>query len=408
MKTYKNSKLSNGLTILTIQDKNSPIITVSFCFKSGARYEDSNELGYAHLLEHMLLKGTKKRPSAEAIGIVADRAGSLLSAETNVEYINIYAQFIKDQSEPMLDLLEDLVLNPLFANEILENEKGVIFQEIHRAKDSRASLWYESTSRLFEGHPLGRNVLGDEKIIRSATSENLRKYYNKLFSPDRTTFIVNSDMDHESVLSLLEKYFGGWKTKSELKDASGVIAPKRGEIFIETPGKQTQLFFNFTCPGTGLRDLIGLKLIAHILGYGKAPILKQELRNKGGLIYSIGVNLLEVKEGTLLYVSTASTEPEKVICIVKNTMLHLEDFITEKVFDDFRSQYSRYITRVSANPFVEIDAIKEFWVTHQVLMSVEQISQTISSISYEDFLEIKNKYITENNLFITVFGEKNA
>jgi predicted Zn-dependent peptidase len=405
MKTCKETRLQNGLTVLTVEDLNSMVATLSLSLRAGSRYEGPNESGYAHLIEHMILKGTKKRPSAESVGLVADRAGALLAAETNINYINIVAQSVNDHIPTIIELLADLVINPLFNEKTLENEKRIIIQEIHRARDNRSILWFESTSRLFGEHPLGNNVLGDGKTIQSATSGKLRTYYSNFFTPNRAVLIINGNMDSDKLIALIENDFAKWKNNNEIKERKKFPIPHKGEIFIRTPGKQTQLYFNFVCLNVEPKILIGLKFLAHILGYGKAPFLKQELRHKSGLIYSLGVNIIASPDAALFYISTASTEPKEVVEIVKKTINDFENALTERVHSEFQSQYRNFLMRVSVNPFTEIDILREFWMAYGILMPLDKMIKIISSLGHQEILNIKNKCLSEKKLFITEFGE---
>ena len=138
---YKESTLENGLRVFTYEDTSIPVIDIKLVFKAGSRYEESHQKGYAHILEHMLLRGTIKRPSPILISKELDNRGGSRGASTNKEALTITMQAADNYLEDLLELLSDMLLNSLIDSSVLENEKRVIIEEFKKTFDNTDFLF---------------------------------------------------------------------------------------------------------------------------------------------------------------------------------------------------------------------------------------------------------------------------
>lgn len=253
MKIYRESKLNNGVTIITGENENADIVTLSVWIKAGSRYEQQGERGYAHLLEHMLLKGTMSKPSPDDVSIVVDRAGGVSNASTTTEYIRVFIEATKDRFEEMMGLLMDMVLNPLIDKEILENEKKVVLQEMHQQKNNDAAhLWIESSKKVFGNNPLSQNPMGDEKQIESASASALKEYYQRFFIGDRIVVVATGALVHDRVRSIADENLGKISGAQDNGDANFAPAIISGTLFVQGKSDQTYLSFNFLGPRASL------------------------------------------------------------------------------------------------------------------------------------------------------------
>lgn len=407
MKQYKQSKLPNGLRVITGEDPNSDIITLSVWARAGSRYENKQQRGYSHILEHMLLKGTKNRPSAFEIGLIADRAGAYFNAFTSKEFIQVIIQVAKSQGEKMFALLADIILNPLLESKVLEKEKQVIIQELKHDQDNHyRRLWMESLKRIFQGHPLSNYPLGNERTILSATSEKLREYHVNFFKPNRAAIITSGAISHEKVLALARKELGHWQKGKDIKDY--LISPKikRGEDFLMMPGTQTHLFFGFAGPKSSFKDSLALDLIADYLGHKHTSLLYQELRHKLGLVYNLSTHAVAYQDATLFSIVTSSSKPKDVLSIILDKALSLEKYFTKELFREHKEQLINVLLRKLNDPFAEIRFLGSYWVLHDHLIPPQRAIKTIQHLTYQDILNVKNTYLTKNNLFVMALGEK--
>lgn len=193
--------LPNGLRLVHV----SATTQVAWCglaVNAGSRDERDGQHGLAHFVEHTIFKGTAKR-SAASINSCLDRLGGELNAFTTKEEIVLHATTLKEDVRKAIDLLMELATCPTFPEKEIEKEKGVVIEEIMAYKDSPADDVYDKFEEmLFEGHPLGRPILGTAASVRKITSEEMQRFAREKFTPDRMALSVVADLDE----SLIEKY----------------------------------------------------------------------------------------------------------------------------------------------------------------------------------------------------------
>ena len=210
----------------------------------GSRHETDERSGIAHFVEHMLFKGTDTR-SAEDIAQAIDSIGGQLDAFTAKEYASYYIKVLDEHLPLAVDLLSDIVLRPAFADEEIEREKKVILEEIKMVEDTPDDLVHELfTQHFWEGHPLGRPILGYQGDGRGVHAETLRDYFRGAYVAPNMIVSAAGNLEHAQVRDLVERAFG---------DAAGARASRsRGRAAAVVPqyhadeGARTEPF----CLGT--------------------------------------------------------------------------------------------------------------------------------------------------------------
>src|ERR671931_1606774 len=169
--------LDTGLRLITESMPHVRSVSIGVWLMRGSRHETNEQSGIAHFVEHMLFKGTATR-SAEDIAQAIDSIGGQLDAFTAKEYASYYIKVLDEHLPLAVDLLSDIVMNPRFAEDELEREKKVILEEIKMVEDTPDDLGHELfTQHFWEGHPLGRPILGSKETVESFTSEILLNYF---------------------------------------------------------------------------------------------------------------------------------------------------------------------------------------------------------------------------------------
>lgn len=194
-------KTPSGM-LYAIKRCGSAVAYCSLGIRCGTRDEEGYHSGIAHFVEHTIFKGTAKR-SAANINSCLDRLGGELNAFTTKEEIVLHATTLKEDVRKAIDLLMELATCPTFPEKEIEKEKGVVIEEIMSYKDSPADDVYDKFEEmLFEGHPLGRPILGTAASVRKITSEEMQRFAQEKFTPDKMALTVVADLDE----SLMEKY----------------------------------------------------------------------------------------------------------------------------------------------------------------------------------------------------------
>lgn len=406
MNIYNESIISNGLRVITFENSNSEIVIISIWIRSGARCGDESQGGYAHFLEHMMLKGSKKYPSVLEFSKIKDRAGAISDGLTNADRVCFYIKVAKNQLEKMFELLSDMILNPIIDPVVLENEKQVILQELYKSNDNNDKrIWQFSLESAFNGHPLSRNNLGTESSISLATVNSLRDYYNTYFTPDRSAIIVTGSVKHDEILMLIDKFLGAWNISGGVFNDTQSLNIKKGFFFRKIPTKQTFVAFNFVGNRPSFKESLILEVISTYLSYGTSSFLYQVLRHERGLIYGVSSSNNIFEDANLFYIKTSTTKPKEVVGLVSEKINNLENYFTESVFEELKEQCINIFTLKIENIEGEFNFLGNNWRIYNKLILPEEIINAIRMLEYTDFIEIKNKYLNESNLVITAIGE---
>jgi predicted Zn-dependent peptidase len=283
--TYHLTTFENGLRVSTELLPGVETVSIAVSVGVGARYEDKNENGISHLLEHMAFKGTKTR-SAKDIAEAFDNIGGQLNAYTSMELTVYYAKVLKKDTAFALEILGDIMQNSTFSEDELAREKDVIVQEIAMHNDSPEDLIVDCFDDVsFPDQPLGRSILGDAGHIIHYSRDDVMGYMQRHYVPSNIVISAAGNIDHEKFVSIVERYFAiptaGAAPKAPVAQYVG------GERRMATDHEQLHMALGF--PAVSMHDSrhYVLQLYANILGGGMSSRLFQEVREKRGLAYSV-------------------------------------------------------------------------------------------------------------------------
>lgn len=281
------SNLSNGLTVLFQPVPSATSVAIGLWVKIGSRYETDSEKGYTHFLEHMLFKGTEKRTSRKQAEDI-ERVGGFFNAVTSREYTYYYVTVASTELELGLDILSDMVFQPLLREEDIRNESNVILEELKSYEDSPDDFVYDQYFKnIFNNHPLGRDIIGTRESVSGVTSETIQAYYKKHYIPSRMVLSIAGDFSDEEIQRLSEKYFNTQIDRTPVLLENPKVEKSFSIHFIKRKLEQV----NFLLGAEGFpRDFklaVRLGVISNILGGGMSSRLFQKIREEKGLCYSI-------------------------------------------------------------------------------------------------------------------------
>src|ERR1043166_5920215 len=226
-RNIRREVLPNGLTIISEEMKHIRSISIGIWIKTGSRDEDLHWNGISHFVEHMVFKGTKNR-SAEAIARQVDSIGGNIDAFTAKECISFSMKVLDEHLPIALDVLSDLVLNPVFDDQDIARERGVILEEIKMDEDNPDYLVHEIfTQNFWKDHPLGRPILGTKETVKRFERPPVLDAYAHRFAPGNVIITAAGYLKHESFVDLVKKYFNGMKPVSNgFHSAAPKIMPR--------------------------------------------------------------------------------------------------------------------------------------------------------------------------------------
>jgi predicted Zn-dependent peptidase len=213
----------NGLTLVTEAMPHVRSVAIGVWLKRGSRHETPGQAGISHFIEHMVFKGTRNR-SAELIASQVDSIGGHMDAFTAKEYASFHLKVLDEHVPLAVDILADIVVNPLFDPSEMTKEKKVIFEEMSMVEDTPDDLVMELFSAAFwPNHPLGRPILGTRRSVTGFTRADLASFFRKVYQPGNIVIAAAGHLEHRQVSELIARHFG----PLEAGRANGALQPPR-------------------------------------------------------------------------------------------------------------------------------------------------------------------------------------
>ena len=289
--SYFHDILPNGLRII-LEQTTSKVAYCGYAINVGTRDELSNESGMAHLVEHLIFKGTTHRKSWHILNRM-ENVGGDLNAYTAKEETMIYSTFLVEHFSRAVDLLTDIVFHSTYPAEELSKEVEVVIDEILSYRDSPADLIFDEFDHLiFEGHPLGRDILGDEQSLRSYVSQSVREFTNRYYHPSNMVFFVRGNLSTQRVVQTLKRFTAGLEgaVTPFMRSAPTLTPPIHRVVDKET--HQAHILMGSRAYSIFDKRRDALFLLNNLLGGpGMNSRLNLSLREKHGLVYMVESNL---------------------------------------------------------------------------------------------------------------------
>ena len=306
--------LDNGLRLVTETMPHVRSVTIGVWLTRGSRHESDALSGIAHFVEHMLFKGSDTR-TAEDIAQSIDSIGGQLDAFTAKEYASYYIKVLDEHLPLAVDLLSDVVLRPAFSAEEIEREKKVILEEIKMVEDTPDDLVHELfTQHFWEGHPLGRPILGSKETVEALTQDALREYFAGAYVGSNIIVSAAGNIQHGTVKDLIQTSFGSVKREGEpLNGTPPKVVP---QVITRTKElEQSHVCLGTTSYPQRHDDRYVCYILNTVLGGSMSSRLFQNVREKRGLAYSVFSGLSAYRDaGNLtIYAGCANDAIEEVV-----------------------------------------------------------------------------------------------
>ena len=279
-------KLKNGIDVLLDASSHYSSVAFGVWVKTGSRMENEENNGIAHLIEHMLFKGTKSR-NADDISDETAFLGGNLNAYTSKENTSFYVRTLPEYIDRAIDLIGDMLINSEISEKELKKEKQVVCEEIDMYKDSSEDFVHENLQKnVWKNHPLGYYISGKKKIVRSLDRDYIKEYIDNFYVGENIVISVAGKFDKEHVMKRIEEIFGVIKAKGKKKEIS---APRYKKVKILKNRDIEQLHMNVALKGPSnvSEDRYAFAVFNAIFGGDVNSRLFREIRENRGLTYSI-------------------------------------------------------------------------------------------------------------------------
>jgi predicted Zn-dependent peptidase len=336
--SLKITTLSNGFRIVTEHMPGLLSASAGIWVTAGGRHERADQNGIAHFLEHMAFKGTEKR-SALRIAEEIEDVGGYINAYTSREMTAYYARVLSPDVGLALDVISDIVLNPVFDPKEIETERHVILQEIGQALDTPDDIifdWLQEVS--YPDQPFGRTILGPAERVSAFGQADLRRFVGEHYGPDQMILAAAGGVDHDAIVRQAEAIFGHLKPVG-----NATLQPARfagGERREIKDLEQVHVALAFEGPGYRAPDVYAAQVYATAMGGGMSSRLFQKIREERGLCYSIFAQsgAYEDTGQITVYAGTSEEEIGDLIGLTMDELKRAADDMSEAEVNRARAQ----------------------------------------------------------------------
>jgi predicted Zn-dependent peptidase len=314
---YGLTTLENGLRVLTVAIPHVQSVSLGFFLDVGSRYESDALGGASHFVEHMLFKGTEKRPSARDIAEAIEGKGGVFNASTGLETTLYWAKVAARYAPEALDVLSDMLLHSTFEAEELEKERAVITEEIGYTLDTPDSLAQALVSQLqWPAHPLGRDIAGTKQSVAGLDRSSLLAYLARHYRPGRAVLGLAGQVDHGEGIDWARSCLSGWEPGAPAVYEPAPANHRGPELLLQYKDtEQAHLSFSFSALSRTDARRYTLRLLNVILGEGMRSRLFQEVRERLGLAYGVDsyVSTLQDSGAIGIYAGVAANVAETAL-----------------------------------------------------------------------------------------------
>lgn len=403
--TTRIDRLKNGVTIATDTMPDVKTASIGIWIAAGARYEDEDEHGISHLIEHMAFKGTKRRTALQ-ISEEIENVGGELNAMTGIEVTSYYSRLLGQDLPLAFDILSDILTNSTFELSELAREQSVIIQEIGGAADDPDDLVYDLFQETaFPGQPIGRPILGTPETVRSFTPEKLRAYMAKRYRGGRMIVAAAGAVDHEKLLSAAETGLASIPNGE-------VAAPKQasytgGQQIRARKLEQTHLVLGLEGVSYHAPDRFSVQAFVNIAGGGGSSRLFQEVRERRGLCYSVQAFHSAYQDSGLFGVSAGAdtSDTEELTRVVIAELHEAAEKATQVEVDRAKAQMKVGLLSALESATARADQLGSRLLAFGRAIPFEEIERKIEEISLESVRAAGRKLVSGGKPTFVGVGE---
>lgn len=405
---YNKAVLDNGLRITTSTMPHSRSVCVAILVGAGSCYETDEEAGISHFVEHLLFKGTQRRPTAKEISQDIEGVGGIINGSTNKEVTIFWCKVASPHFPIALDVLSDLLLNSRFDNKDMEQERQVIVEEINMNLDipqQRVNMLIDEL--LWPEQPLGRDVLGYKETVSAITREQLLNYVARRYMPNNTVLSIAGSIQHEEAMAQIKPLFDKWAagelvtgyiTDDKQTEARLRIEPKdieQAHLCLAVHG------FSYSHP-----QRFTLNLLNTVLGSGMSSRLFTEIRECRGLAYDIHSFTDHFRNSGALTIY-AGVDPRKVeiaLAAILEELSKIKQGITASELTRAKelSKGRLYLRFEDSHHVALWYGIQEILMPQ--ILDIDDVISIVDAITMDKLEEVAEETITNSGLNLAVVG----
>lgn len=395
---YQLTTLPNGLRIVSEHVPHVASAAVGFWVQSGSRDETYEEQGLSHFLEHMVFKGTTRRPSPKQIADEVDAIGGYMNAFTDREHTCYYMRTLAADVSTAIDILSDMLTDPLFPVEETHRERGVVLEEIKQRDDDPEDLIHDIFAEtLFPNHALGVPVIGRADVVASAEPEHLRKLMSERYQGSRITVSLSGNVHHDKVVEQIAAAMGHLSTGvgRTMLPVPNVFA---GRKFVAEDTEQVHFCLGQIGPTHHTDDRYAAMLLDCIFGGSMGSRLFQEIREKRGLAYTIGSYVQPYDEVgvTGAYGGTSLESFELCLDVIQTEFAKLRAAgVEDGELARAKTQFRSALIMGQESMSTRMTRLGKALLTYNEITPLDEVVRRIDRVSLSDVHAAAQKYLPE-------------
>lgn len=374
------STLSNGLRVCTDYVPSVESVAVGVWVGVGTRFEDLSVNGAAHMVEHMLFKGTPSRDAQNIVEVI-ENVGGHMNAYTSREITSYHVHLLKDDLPLALEVLADIVQHSTMPDHEIERERGVILQEIGMCHDTPDDVifdhFYETA---YPGQALGAPILGTSEIIRSISRDALMGYVQRFYSPARMVICASGNVQHEDFVHQIERLFTDLPANQN--DEKIAAHYQGGEHRSAKDLEQSHIVLGFQGVSRLSDDYYAAQTLATLLGGGMSSRLFQEVREKRGLVYSIyAFHSAHSDDGQFgIYAGTGPGQLAELVPVVCDEVTKLAQTLTPEEIERAKAQLRASTLMARESMMTRADQNAKSLLLRGYVRSPDEILERINAV----------------------------
>ena len=395
---------------MAVPIKNSPSVTVMSLIEAGSKYENKQNNGISHFLEHMCFKGTDKRPKAIDISREFDSMGAQNNAFTSQEVTGYWGKAHNKHTDKILDIISDMYLHPTLPAADLETEKGVIVEEINMYEDLPNRLVHEVFDELLYGdQPAGWSVAGTRENVKSFNRDDFINYRKNNYVSSATTIVIAGDVDGGDIFKKVEKAFAGMPDGKKVGKKGVIEKQSKPAIklrFKETD--QTHLVIGVRSFDLYDKRVPALGVLSAILGNGMSSRLFQKMREKLGICYYVRSSANELTDHGTLAIS-AGVDSGRVDQGIKGILEEMVKIRDEKIPESELRKAKDFLIGNMYLGLESSDSLANFYGFQEILKdkikTPKDLEKEIEKVTSSDITKVAKEVITNKGLNMAIVGK---
>jgi predicted Zn-dependent peptidase len=399
--------LPNGLTIITEEMQHIRSVSIGIWVKTGSRDEDLQWNGISHFIEHMVFKGTKHR-TAEDIARQVDSIGGNMDAFTAKECVCFNVKVLDEHLPVAMDVLGDLVLNPVFDVQDISRERGVILEEIKMDEDNPDYLVHEIfTQNFWKDHPLGKPILGTKETVKRFDRDPVMDFYGQRFAPGNLIICAAGNLKHAQFVEVVAKHFQHIKPmKNGFHSPQPKIVPRiilRNKKALE----QVQICVGVPSHPIAHQRRHASYILNTLLGGGMSSRLFQNIRERQGLAYAIYSDLSPYRDTGCLsvYAGTSRESAVKVVqCVVSEFRKLKSEPVSAEELRRSKDQLKGSLMLSLESSTARMSNLARQEMYFDRFYGLDELIEKIEAVTAPELQELANEFFRTESIAVTVLG----